>query len=275
MGHDAQVTVPYRTYFQQLEARYLTVVNTRGAGPRLPQILHSPYPGYIAAYEGIPWVVVGGAATLLLIVRWRGTHVVPLTWILGPMLLASASPLVAPRYMTLAIPAIALGIGVALQRLWEERRRFAKPLAVAAMFVLLVSSLVHAPRIFRLRAGWTAALTAIEGQGGRLISPKSYPLAATIGRERVVLGYEESLEWKRVQQRGGARWLLLEIWLPPGAPIAAAGSKTVVPPGTVGPLSRPYLEEGRPLYVERSPATGFVYEGYEGFRDRVLLLYRL
>lgn len=278
IAHDARVQVPYETYFQQLHRRYLLVTQTRAAGPRLSEIIHSRYPGYLAAFDGRPWIIVAGAALAFLIVRMRREHAVPLIWAIGPLLLASASPLVEPRYMTLAIPGIALGVGMAGARAWREPARVARALTAVALSALVLSSLVHAPRIFRIRAGWTAALASIDGLQGKIISPKSYPLAATIGKDRVILGYQESLAWKWKQQADDARWLLLEVWIPPGVSLQdadKAGATTVIPPRYLGELSIPYLKHERPLYLSRSSPTGFIYEGYPALMDRVLVLYEL
>jgi hypothetical protein len=274
VAHDQNVALPYETYLQQLYRRYRAVVHTYGSGPRLSQIGSSPYPGYMVSFDGVPWVATAVAASAYLVARWRRAHVVPLLWTFGPLLLASASPLVAPRYMSLAIPGIALTIGFAVARASSEGWRFAKQVAIVAVVVASVSSVWHAPKLFRLRADWGPAIA--QAHGGKIISPKSYPLAATAGLDRVVLGFKDTLEWGEDQRAAGARWLLLEVWTPPGTAleeVTQTNSATVL--GPLGDLSRDFIENARPVVMQRFGPTDFVYEGVPRFRDRLVLLYDL
>jgi 4-amino-4-deoxy-L-arabinose transferase-like glycosyltransferase len=277
IAHDGGVELPYQTYFQQLYGRYRLVVDIHRGSPDLSNIPDSPYPGYLAAFDGVVWLVVAVVAALFLVVRWRRAHAVPLLWTFGPLLLASASTLTAPRYMSFAIPGIALTIGLAGGAGGGARSAWLRTLSLAAVSAALLSSAVNSPQIFRIRAGWDEALAVAREAGGTIISPKSYPVAAHAGINRVVLGFKESLQWAREREKQGARWLLLELWTPPGTPLRAVagrkGSHTVL--GPVGELSTHALGRGRPVVVRRFAPHGFVYEGFPPDFDRLIVLYDL
>lgn len=277
MAHDQRVALPYETYFQQLYRRYLTVTVGHRATPALSQIPRSPYLGYLRDFEGAAWLAVAAVAGVFAIARMRRSLAVALLWAGGPILLASASRLAGPRYVSLGIPGIALLLGLAAAAAWGSRRRFAAGLAASALCIAVFSSMANVPTVFRIRGGWNAVLVAIaKGGGGRIVSPKGYSLATYVGLSGVVLGYEESLAWARKRRDAGARWLVLEVWVPPGTRLQDArppAAFTVL--GPTGELSSFFLRSGRPVALSRFPPHDFVYEGFPPHLDRLVILYDL
>lgn len=276
MAHDGGISLPYETYFQQLHRRY-RAGELAGAIPRISQIPRAPYLGYLASFDGLPWLLVSGAAAAFALARWRRTHTVALLWAAVPLMLVGASRLAAPRFMSLALPGIALTSGLAAAAAWESRRRALRSVAAAALAVALASSLANTPGIFRVRGGWEAALAAVAGRGGGVIvGPKGYSIAPALGVEGVTFGYRESLAWARDRRAAGARWLLLEVWVPPGTrPEGARPPDSVTIFGPVGELSSFFLESGRPVALSRFPPHDFVYEGFPPHLDRLVILYDL
>lgn len=277
MAHNSDVSLPYETYFQQLHRRYRAVVQGHGAGPRPSQIMHTPYLRYLAGFDGRVWLAGVSAAIGLLVILRRRVYLIPVLWALAPFLVASASPLTAPRYITLTFAGAALALGVAGAHTWQRSRVLSRMFAVGVTGAVLASSLLHTPGAFTVQAGWTRPLQVVEGGGeGLVLSPKSYPVAAHAGLRRTVLGFTDTFEWAREQQEAGARWLLLEVWVPRGTrPRDARPPRAFTALGPIGELSSHFLRSVEPAYARRWPPHAFVYEGFPPGRDRLVLLYDL
>ncbi|MGZ4204148.1 MAG: hypothetical protein ACXVES_02480, partial [Actinomycetota bacterium] len=272
-AHDVGVKLPYKTYLQQLYGRYKLVTVAHHAGPRIGQVVHSPYPGYLHAMEGIVWLVVMSAAIIFIAIRWKREHVLALLFALGPVLLASSSIVAAPRYMSLSVPGIALAAGFALAAITAHGHVIVKGAGIVLLLSALASSLVALPQVLSIQAAWDPALNVAHSQGGALISPKGYSLATYVGVHNVRLGWKESLAWARQQRASGARWAVLELFVRPGAQVTDPSAVSVIAP--VGELSRFLTMHLQPLVSERFRTQGFIYEGMPPHTDRLILLYDL
>ncbi|MFN2641226.1 MAG: ArnT family glycosyltransferase, partial [Actinomycetota bacterium] len=113
MARAHHITLRYEAYFHQLRRRYDSI-RLRHLGPHVGNIPHTPYVGYIRSFEGAVWGLMIAALATLCAVRPRRSHFVALAWLLVPFLLVSASPLAAPRYMSIIWPALALVAGLGI-----------------------------------------------------------------------------------------------------------------------------------------------------------------
>jgi 4-amino-4-deoxy-L-arabinose transferase-like glycosyltransferase len=271
------LTLPYETYFNQLQRRWRANVTNRHGAPRLSQIVHAPYAGYLRSFEGRLWVWIIAALGVFSLARFRRRHAVALLWFGVPFALVSASSLTAPRFVSLALPGLALVAGLSIAAIASVPRRVSKMIAGAALAGIVASSIAGTPQIFRVRGNWDHALATIKAQGGGVIaSPKSFSLSSSVGVDNVVLGFKDSLAWARqAVETENARWLVLEVWAPPGTALRAIpdspDSITVI--GRVGELSSFFLREQTPLVADVFPPHDFVYEGFPRDRQRVIAVY--
>lgn len=272
-AHDVGALLPYKTYLQQLYGRFRLVTVSHHAGPSLGQIAHSPYPGYLHAMEGIVWLLVIAAALIFIAVRWRREHALALMFALGPVLLASSSRVAAPRYMSLSVPGIALAAGFGLAAIGENGVRAIRIGGLAVMAAALASSLVAIPQVLSIRGEWDPAVAVVRARGGALISPKGYSLADYVGLRNVRLGWQDSIPWALDERAHGARWVVLELFVPRGASADSRFARSIF--GPPGEFTKYLLAHEQPIVSERFHTQSFIYEGIAADADRLILLYPL